>query len=860
MAAAQDSLGDLRTSLISKDDTDLSVEERMNPYDWKNTEIALKMSKRIHKTLDVDRFQRSLFEREWFRNVLFYAGQHWIIYEKGRWRPRALPAWFPRAQTNKFAEKANDVISALMQSGRVPIFAEPSNDDPKSQATAEIYMDAREVMYQEAGIDNLTAELATWVVLTGNGFLLPWYDDDPSTTGHTFIQSMRCTKCGVVSKPVDIDGNDGNCPACGSEDIPDGDLDSAIDGVSPIGEMPQPDMTGELADPTLMPQPQGELDAAGLVPPTDAAVPEPVSKFEPAQDPEGEDLGETYPFGCLRTDVCSPFEIRLDHRIRRFEDQKRFIRMRRYDVDEAKQLFDLDEVLPDNGQDLSQYYLDVLAQVTGSFSASSGGFIGGGPSSPKNPKVTAYEFFELPSDDFPEGLHAIQLGASKIVFAEELKTEVQEGPLQGQKQLGLLYFGFDTIPGRLWRKTRMDDMIPLQIFRNTIEANLRLTIQRMGNPIWLDPKGSGVSNLTGEPGQVVPYNPVSLGGTNIVKPERVPAELSNLAPLIQMMNKCDDSMERVSGTFFLQGGDTPPGVTAASALAYLGERASKSMSPLMHEWAKGWKRWEEFCIEVVRAKWDDNRLRMVAGRNKKWEVKQFKGSDLQGAINIKINYEGLQPKSLATERATIGQLVQLQVLNPQDPEVNYQILQKFGEANLKGSADLDVKYAQREADKFLSEQIPPVLRPMVDNSVVHLSYHTDFAKTDEFLELPQEAQDLWIAHIRAHVVDMMQRQQALAMAGIDPSNPQMGGLMTSGDAQAAAMAAAQAQAATAAQNGGVPNGAEGPDARLNAQGAVPPGAAAPSGPPDLAVGPPDPGAVQMPPGISKIQTPRSLGA
>jgi hypothetical protein len=293
-------------------------------------------------------------------------------------------------------------------------------------------------------------------------------------------------------------------------------------------------------------------------------------------------------------------------------------------------------------------------------------------------------------------------------------------------------------------------------------------------------------------------------------------------------------------------------VTAASALAYLGERASKSMSPLMHEWAKGWKRWEEFCIEIVRDKWSDNRMRMVAGRNKKWQVKQFMGADLQGAINIKVNYEGLQPKSLATERATIGQLVQLGVLNPQDPETNYQILQKFGEAELKGAVDLDTKYAQREADEFLTEGKPPVLRPMVDNSVIHLMYHTDFAKEDEFLELPQPLQDLWIAHIRAHVTDMMQRQQALAMAGINPTDPNMGGIMTSGEAQAAAMAAA-------GQNGGVPNGAQGPDDRLNAQGAAPPGAAAAGGPPDLAVGPPDPNAVTMPPGIKQIQQPRTIG-
>jgi len=70
----QNSLGDSRKSYLSKYDIDLTDAERLNPYDFTNPDIKLKISKRIQKTLEVDRFQRSLFEREWFRNVLFYAG------------------------------------------------------------------------------------------------------------------------------------------------------------------------------------------------------------------------------------------------------------------------------------------------------------------------------------------------------------------------------------------------------------------------------------------------------------------------------------------------------------------------------------------------------------------------------------------------------------------------------------------------------------------------------------------------------------------------------------------------------------------------------------------------------------------
>lgn len=684
----------------------------------------LAINSHIEKKLETDKFQRSLFERGWFRNILFFVGQQWIIFDKGRWRPRALPAWFPRAQTNKFAEKYNDIVSALVQ-GRVPITYSPATDSPEDAATAEVGERVREVIYEEAKIEDKEMELASWMILTGNSFLITYYDTDD--------------KYGTKTAPV-------------------------------------------------------------LNPET------------------GMNEDKEFPIGNLCADVCSPFEIRLDHRIRDMADHTWFCRLRRYELSFAKDHWAdfKDQITSDggtSGNELSNHYLDVLAQVTDAFNPS-GGMIGAsGAGGVKNPKVTAYEFYELPTEDYPEGLRVVRLGtsANAIVEAGPLPTEYGAGIRKGQKFLPIVHFGFDLVPGRLWKKTRMDDMIPLQIFRNTVEANLRLTAQRMGNAMWLNPKGSGVSVLTGEPGQQVDYNPVSLGGTSFAKPERIPAELSNLQPLIILINKIDDSMERVAGTFFLQGGDTPPGVTAASALAYLGERAQKSMSPLMREWAKGWKRFEEMGLEIARQNWDDQRIRIVAGKNRKWETQKFTGADLQGAVNLVIDYQGLFPKSNATERATIQQLVQMGVINPADPEENMMILQKFGSTSLKGSIDIDKREAQKEQDNFMNGKAPELI-PLVQNSTVHLMEHNDFAKTDEFKDLPPEQQAVFYAHIKATMADIVTRRMMFAQMGQDGDSP-LAEEVSSGEAE---LAAQMTEAAQAQQAGGALN--TDPN-----QGATPPG-------------------------------------
>lgn len=740
---------------------DLAVKpETENPYDDKNA-----ASKRIERALSADRLQRSMFERDWFRNILFIAGIHWTVYDRGQLRPRRLPAFYPRSQTNKVAEKYNDIVSTVTQS-RPVIRHWPETDSPEDFATAEISEQLRDVLYAESRIEDRRANLAGWVAATGTGFLLPYYDPE-GDYGKTQKPYQECKQCGESYPPSEVAEAGDACPNCGATEFA-----------------------------------------------------------------ESTEQFEDFDIGSFCGDVVGPFEIRVDHRITEWQYHRRFVRQRRYDVEFAKSKWPdiADSIHEDTGNDLSQYYLDVLAHVTSNFNTSTGGIVGGGPGNNRMPKVTVYEIFELPSEDFPEGLHAIRVGHddANVVECKPLEFEYGAGRRKGQKFLPLIPFFFDRVPGRFWGKTRLDDLIPLQTFRNVVEANLRLTIQRMGNPIWLNPKGSGAGILTGEPGQVVEYNPTSVGGTSFAKPERLEASLGNIQPAILLIKLIDDSMERVSGQFFVNSGDPPPGVTAASALAFLNEKATKAMSPILREWARGWATFEQYGLEIARANWDDERIQVIAGKNREWEVKKFTKADLSGAISTNIDYESSIPKSQATERANISLLAQLGAINPADPEVSYRILKTFGATGLKGSMDLDVRAANKEFDAFMSEDEEhkdPQVHPWVDNSIVHFMQHVDAAKTDEFNALPPERQQAWLDHIKLTVDDIILRRGAMQAAMI-PDSP---------DTSEMGSAAAQEAAAATMQSGGIPQGQMGVDPRLNAHGGKKP--VAPQGPqptPDIA--------------------------
>jgi hypothetical protein len=714
-----------------------------------------KISSRIDKKLGVDKFSRSQFERAWFRNVAFFAGLQDLIVDRGKFRLKEVPAWYPKAQTNKFKEKARDLLSAVLQ-GRVPIRYFPATEDPSSAATAEIGERVRDVIYTEAKIDLKENELASWFVITGNAFLVPYYDYDEKF-GMMEHPKLGCANCGTTygaGEMQDLDEDNPTCPTCAPE----------------LAEMGQ--------DPSMLQQSEET---------------------------------EMLPIGSLCADVCSPFEIRGDSRIRDFKEWKWFVRQRRYDVSFAKEKWQYEGSTGEReepGGSLSQHYLDVLSQINANFdprdstmSSSSG--------ESKNPKVTAYEYYQLPDEDYPEGVRAVRLGSGSqnVVELGPLASEYGAGIKQGQKFLPIIHFRAEVVPGRLWGDTPLNEAIPLQLFRNVVERVIKLETQRMANSVWLDPKGSGVAQYTAGPGQVVTYNPLTLGGTTPVKPERLPPQLAHLGMLIELLKFIDDAIERVTGTFFLQGGDAPSGVTAASALALLDERAKKAMSPLVREWAKGFLVFDELALELARQHWTDTRIRLVSGRNKKWETQKFMTSDLQGAVTMEIDYQSMFPKSNATEIAQITQLIQGMVLNPADPEQKMQILKKFGMMYMLGSYDLDVKQAQKEQERFLESggQMVPELVPLVQNSLVHFMQHSDFAKTDEFDELPPEVKQLWYAHITAHASDMGERRALFSMMGIDPDNPQSQEIGT-GAAQAGIGGAQQVMGKPGSQRGsGGPN-------------------------------------------------------
>jgi len=633
--------------------------------------------------------ERYSYERSWFQNVLFFCGIQWIVYnpQQRKWTPRRIAKWVPRPVTNKFASVAASMIQVLSQ--RQPtVRATAGSDDPADIAAATIADRVFDVLLKEADAKEARHLGAAWLTLTGTAIFHPCYDNDPMH-GTTMVQHAMCQQCQQVYPPDAVQGSD-VCPTCQQPLIP-------------------------------------------------------------AMNPDGSPIGEELPTGKLNIEVFSPFETYMDLEGGSSKRRQQITTRRRYPLDVIRRKFNRFDLEADNnsnaGGAIGLNLLRAIAYAAGNSISGTG--VASGRSLGDDQSITVDCQWVRPCTDFPEGL--VSYWANNELLNEKV---VKEGIPYRNKEGNPLWpwhiAKFDEVPGRAFGKTPLDDVAPKQEQRNKLESLIQLIVTRAANPVWLIPKGLGVTEITGEPGQMVEGN---WAMDPRQKPERIPGE--NIpTSLIAWLEKIDNDIDNVARIYDVMRGQAPTGVTAGTALRLLLEKAQTSFQPVAERNEDCWEGIFQDLLCIFQQFGVDKRLAKIEGPGNTWEIRQFSKADIQGNIDIRVEAGSSLPKSLVGEQAMIQDLVTLGVIMPQLPEVQYKILERFGVTNLLGDTDENIKAAQRENWDFQNQDVVPVFDLLIDLHPTHLQIHKQLALKSDFKLWPEEKQAVWRQHILEHMTAM----------------------------------------------------------------------------------------------------------
>lgn len=481
---------------------------------------------------------------------------------------------------------------------------------------------------------------------------------------------------------------------------------------------------------------------------------------------------QEYPIGKLKVEVCSPLEIYLNPDIIEMSKQTKFTIAKSVSLDTAKQMFpDMkDKISPDStgATRSAQYFMDALA-----YSTEEAGY--NLTSAANRDRVTLFRHIEMPCEKYPEGLDAwvtmnqITLESGPSPFFDETK---EGGKIH---YLPLVKFGYNMVPGRLYSKTPMFDILSKQDQLNRLESLLELASMKGVNVNWIIPQGASIQNLSGEPAQIIRWTPTGTGGA---KPEVVTVAPFHAA-MLQLKEAYEADFEELAGTFDAMKGNTPSGVSAGYAIQLLTERSYGRFVSVFANWESGWTHLYTILLKLFRVYATEARMQKIKGATGSWEIKSFMGSDLKGAVDIKIEGGSARPRSKLAEQAMVEAMAKIGVIQPANPEQGYEIAKMFGMTNILGANDEDVRYASSEWQALLDWQPPmdemgqpvpgpqtpggqpspfpqggPTVMAIFDNHLVHIMEHKKPTRTDIYKQLEPWKQLFWQNHVLEHLMAM----------------------------------------------------------------------------------------------------------
>lgn len=270
-----------------------------------------------------------------------------------------------------------------------------------------------------------------------------------------------------------------------------------------------------------------------------------------------------------------------------------------------------------------------------------------------------------------------------------------------------------------------DRLFDIQDGINTRHAQIRAVNERGAVPWYLQQRGRNFETRAAD--SAVPFRRVLC---DIDPVDHVP-------PLTLMQNTTIDAgvyreletdlnvAQRISGQVEVERGQVPPNVAAATAIAYLKTESGEKRRPrilrirqsLIRNWEHGLELMAAFYIEPREYSYEDEM------GEERWE---FIHGEIIAAANPKVDiYPTPDYDATDARRESIRDLVQLQIINPQQtPQLNRKLVKTL-EPDLEFFVDDDQQedQADREWRDFKEKGRIPVIDPSLDDGITHYQLH-----------------------------------------------------------------------------------------------------------------------------------------
>jgi hypothetical protein len=348
------------------------------------------------------------------------------------------------------------------------------------------------------------------------------------------------------------------------------------------------------------------------------------------------------------------------------------------------------------------------------------------------------EYHELPSAEFPMG-RSIEMAGDIVLYDGELCTELVDSKgkahLIQRKQIDAVRY--KVCPREFYGRSLVDDIIGPQNRINQIDSQVEATLDYFGapnlmvpvtsnmqQPVWWDEYGSG---------KIVFYEP-DINQPN-VKPEPIGGQgWASSSDTWRVREAARNDFDEIAGNMQVEMGGAPPGVTAASALQYVGEKAGLRREPKARALEALYGRQFTHQLKLIATFGTEDEEYDVVSKNGRREVRYLETADIVDIAGIEVQMEPTADMRL-WKREAIKEGIALGLYQLDSAATVRRVLEAMEmPTDINEDANLQVLAAEDSFVGFRDEGIVPPIDMLHDNWIQYQTLGTQLMG-DEGTEL-----------------------------------------------------------------------------------------------------------------------------
>lgn len=345
--------------------------------------------------------------------------------------------------------------------------------------------------------------------------------------------------------------------------------------------------------------------------------------------------------------------------------------------------------------------------------------------------------------DYPEGFHSVVIN-DKPVNGQQWTWQYPDHPVTMAKYLDL--------PTLFFPRSVAFDLVELQRETNAYESLIKLHCMVSAVDPWVIDSDTIVTDITGRADKVIKYrktNPASEA------PHRA-GHGSLDEGVYKKLDMLHAEFQNVSMAVNAFRGQQEGGVTAAAAIQQLRSQAEMMFSKPAANWRNFWRDTLRKYVKFLQKFYSFEQLVKILGEGREEEIRAFTACVLDDTVDWVASDHGM-PRTRDERRQELMALWDKGAIDPNDAAVRQKAAELFPEIGFQAAFNKDATNARLENQAFKSgagqqgePYVPPHISPMhppLEDNAVHLYFHADQVKSQDFKKWDPMAQQALIQHV-----------------------------------------------------------------------------------------------------------------